>query len=79
MAILKRLNPQMSKLVAQLVYQKHQAQMIRETAEARALVLELLNRGYDPRKIFEGMLSGDTKLMAGKSEQDLHNVNNAPN
>jgi len=43
MRTLKRLNPQMHKLVAQLIHQKHQVLMAQETAELRAVVLEMLN------------------------------------
>ena len=60
MRTLKRLNPQMHKLVAQLIHQKHQVLMAQETAELRAVVLELLNRGYDPKRVFDGLLTGDS-------------------
>ena len=43
---LRRLSPQLSKLVAQLVHKKYQPIMKKETAELRAVVLELLNRGH---------------------------------
>jgi hypothetical protein len=63
MAKMKRLTPQMSKLIAQTVHQKYQSMMYQEAAELRALILELLNRGYDTKQVFEGLLNGDmTKI-----------------
>jgi len=34
--------------------------MAKETAELRAVVLEMLNRGYDPKRVFDGLLTGDS-------------------
>jgi hypothetical protein len=42
---LRKLNPQLSKLAAQIVHRKHQREAAAETAELRAILSELLNRG----------------------------------
>lgn len=42
---LRKLNPSLSKLAAQLVYAKHKAQAEREVLELRTVLAELVKRG----------------------------------
>ena len=59
MQTLKRLSPELAKLVAQRVYARHQA-AARETEELRAVLAELIRRGRDPRELLRTLLTGET-------------------
>ena len=58
MGKLKRVSPELSRLVAQLVYARHKEAAMRETAETRALLAEVIRRGRDPRELMKALLSG---------------------
>ena len=67
MAKLKRLSPELSKLVAQVVHQRHQARAVQETAEIRAVLAELIRRGRKPEDLFAIVLAGDMTATARES------------
>ncbi|MBK7005535.1 MAG: hypothetical protein IPH37_10675 [Burkholderiales bacterium] len=56
---LKRLHPQLSKLVAQLVYAKHKAQAEREVEELRGALAELIRRGSTSEELCKALLAAD--------------------
>ena len=60
MQTLKRLSPELSKLVAQRVHERHQVECARETEELRAVLAELIRRGREPRELLRALLTGKT-------------------
>ncbi len=66
---LRKLNPNLSKLVAQLVYAKHKAQAEREVEELRGVLAELIRRGSTSDELCKALLAADPdKLTLGKTE-----------
>ena len=59
MQTLKRSHPELSELVAVLVYAKHQAAAARETAEVRAVLAELIRRGHDSKRLAVALVTGE--------------------
>ena len=51
-------------VVAQLVHVKHQAAAVRETAEVRAVLAELVRRGRDPGELMRELLAGGRPFTA---------------
>ena len=60
MQSLKRLSPSLSKLVAQVVHERHRAEAVRETAQLRELLAELIRRGRKPEDLARVIVTGDT-------------------
>ena len=56
---LRKLHPQLSKLVAQLVYAKHKAQAEREVLELREVLAELIRRGSTSDELCKALLAAD--------------------
>ena len=56
---LKRLNPQLSKLAAQLIYAKHQRQAVREVAELRQQLAALIRSGSKSDELVKALLTAD--------------------
>ena len=65
MAKLKRLSPELSKLCAQVVHQRHKDAAMRETAELRALLAEMMRRGRSPKDLMVALLTGDMSRLSG--------------
>lgn len=61
---LKRLNPSLSKLVAQLVYAKHKALAEREVQELREVLAELIRRGKTTEELCEALLAADPEKLS---------------
>jgi len=64
MAKLKHLSPELSKLCAQVVHQRHRDAAMRETAELRALLAEFIRRGHEPKDLIAAVLTGDMSRIA---------------
>ena len=64
MAKLKRLSPELSKLCAQLVHQRHRDAAMRETAELRAVLTEMMRRGRSAQELVAALLTGDTSRLS---------------
>ena len=65
---LRKLNPNLSKLVAQLVYAKHKALAEREVLELREVLAELIRRGSTTDELCKTLLAADPdKLTFNKS------------
>lgn len=63
---LRKLNPSLFKLVAQLVYAKHQRIAEIETAEMREALAELIRRGSTSDELRKALLAADPgKLTIG--------------
>jgi hypothetical protein len=54
---LKRINPQLSKLAAQVVYAKHKEQAEREVAELRKNLAALIRRGHTHGELEKALLT----------------------
>jgi hypothetical protein len=69
---LKRLNPQLSKLSAQLIYAKHQKQAEREVAELRQTLAGLIRSGSTSEELCKALLSADPdRLTVAKQNRTL--------
>lgn len=56
---LRKLNPHLSKRVAQLVYAEHKAQAEREVLELRRVLAELIRRGSTSDELCKALLAAD--------------------
>ena len=56
---LRKLNPHLSKRVAQVVYAKHKAQAEREVLELRGVLAELIRRGSTSDELWKALLAVD--------------------
>ena len=54
---LKRINPQLSKLAAQVVYAKHKVQAESEVAELRKNLALLIRRGHPQDELVKALLT----------------------
>ncbi len=69
---LRKLNPNLSKLVAQLVYAKHQRQAEGEVAELRAELAALIRSGRTPEELCKALLAADPdRLTIAKQNRPL--------
>ena len=60
---LKRINPQLSKLAAQVIYAKHQQQAEREVAELRQHLAALIRGGKTPDELCKALLAADPERL----------------
>ena len=56
---LKRLNPELSKLAAQVVYSKHKEQAEREVAALRKTLADLIRRGRTSEELATALMMAD--------------------
>ncbi len=68
---LRKLNPQLSKLVAQLVYAKHKAQAEREVEELRGVLAELIRRGSTSDELCKALLAADPDKLTFEGSESL--------
>lgn len=56
---LKRLNPQLSKLAAQVIYERHRDEAAREVRQLRDTLAELIRRGCTSDELIAALKTGD--------------------
>ena len=59
---LKRLNPQLSKLAAQVIYTKHQEQAVREVAQMRQTLAMLIRKGASSEELVKALMTGKLEV-----------------
>ena len=64
MSQLKRLCPELARACARAVHARHQREAVRETAELRDVIAELLRRGRSPQDLMDALLTGDPTKVA---------------
>jgi hypothetical protein len=65
---LKRLNPQLSKLAAQITHQRHREEAARDTATLRAQLVDLINRGATSEELALALVAGTALEVATRTE-----------
>ncbi len=68
---LKQLNPQLSKLAAQVIYAKHQEQAQREVAQIRQVLLAMMREGATVDELVKVVMAADPGRFTNHKDKEM--------